>query len=337
MSDMRTILEDSAAKTFAAFEEPAVLRQVEAGEQPAAVWEAISGQGLELIFAGGSDDPWRDAGVILKACGRQVVPAPLAETLAAGAVLSAAGLDPVDGAVTLASPLTSRLVLANGRVSGTAPGVAWARQAGHVVALAGEALVVVPVSAATLTADRSIGREPRDVLVFDEAEPLASGAVAPDVPLAFGALARSAQMAGAIEAVLAMTVQYARERSQFGKPIGSFQAIQHQLAILAGHSAAATRIVDAAFDRVAEGADAEFEAAVAKIRTGEAAGAAAAIAHQVHGAIGFTDEHRLHYFTRRLWSWRTEFGSEAFWSERLGRTVAAAGSDAYWPSITAAG
>jgi acyl-CoA dehydrogenase len=334
---MRTILEDSAAKTFTSFEEPSVLRRVEAGEWPAAIWDAISGQGLELIFAGGSDDPWRDAGVILKACGRQVVPAPLAETLVAGALISATGLDPVEGAVTLASPLSSRLTLANGRLSGTAPGVAWARQSGHVVAMAGEALVVVPVAAASLSADRSIGREPRDMLTFDEVRPVSSGAISSDTALAYGAMARAAQMAGAIEAVLAMTVQYARDRSQFGKPIGSFQAIQHQLAILAGHSAAASRVVDSAFDRVADGADAAFEAAVSKIRVGEAAGAAASIAHQVHGAIGFTDEHRLHYFTRRLWSWRTEFGSEALWSERLGKAVAEAGGDAYWPSITAAG
>lgn len=153
----------------------------------------------------------------------------------------------------------------------------------------------------------------------------------------YGALARAAQMAGCIEAVLAMTVSYARERQQFGKPIGSFQAIQHQLAILAGHSAAATRAVDAAFDRMADGGDIAFEAAVAKIRCGEAAGVAASIAHQTHGAIGFTDEHRLHYYTRRLWSWRSEFGGEAYWSGVLGKKVAAVGADGFWPLVTAAG
>jgi acyl-CoA dehydrogenase len=109
------------------------------------------------------------------------------------------------------------------------------------------------------------------------------------------------------------------------------------LAILAGHSAAASRCVDAAFDRVAEGGDVGFEAAVAKIRCGEAAGVAASIAHQTHGAIGFTDEHRLHCYTRRLWSWRSEFGSEAYWSGVLGQRVAAAGADEFWPSVTGAG
>ena len=73
----------------------------------------------------------------------------------------------------------------------------------------------------------------------------------------------------------------------------------------------------------------------AKVRVGEAAGAGAAIAHQVHGAMGFTFEHRLHQFTRRLWSWRDEYGQESEWAIRLGRMVAAAGADALWPSLTA--
>jgi len=57
----------------------------------------------------------------------------------------------------------------------------------------------------------------------------------------------------------------------------------------------------------------------------------------MHGAIGFTQEHRLHYWTRRLWSWRDEFGNEAFWARRLGGAVAAAGADRLWHGITAAG
>jgi acyl-CoA dehydrogenase len=79
--------------------------------------------------------------------------------------------------------------------------------------------------------------------------------------------------------------------------------------------------------------DAVFEIAVAKIRTGEAAGLGAGIAHQAHGAIGFTYEHTLHFNTRRLWSWRAEFGAESYWSEHLGREVAARGPDQLWPLL----
>ena len=77
------------------------------------------------------------------------------------------------------------------------------------------------------------------------------------------------------------------------------------------------------------------QVAIAKVRVGEAAGAGAAIAHQVHGAMGFTYEHTLHHSTRRLWAWREEFGNETLWAERLGGMVAARGADELWPFVTA--
>jgi acyl-CoA dehydrogenase len=147
-------------------------------------------------------------------------------------------------------------------------------------------------------------------------------------------MARAAQMAGGLDAILAQAVRYASERKQFGRPIGAFQAIQHALAILAGHTAAAGAAAAGAC-RAADRGDATFEVAVAKVRAGEAAGVGAGIAHQAHGAIGFTYEHHLHFVTRRLWAWRAEFGGEGDWAQALGREVCARGTDALWPFITA--
>jgi acyl-CoA dehydrogenase len=132
-------------------------------------------------------------------------------------------------------------------------------------------------------------------------------------------------------------VKYVTERKQFGRPLAAFQAIQQNLALLAGHTAAAGMAAQQAFhvvDRTGEGGDASFEIAVAKVRTGEASGLGAGIAHQAHGAIGFTYEHSLHFVTRRLWSWRAEFGAEGHWSVVLGRAVAARGGEALWPHMT---
>jgi acyl-CoA dehydrogenase len=78
-----------------------------------------------------------------------------------------------------------------------------------------------------------------------------------------------------------------------------------------------------------------LEVAAAKIRVGEAAAEGARIAHQVLGAIGFTQEHTLHRFTRRLWAWRDDFGSESHWALRLGGLVAAKGADQLWPMLAA--
>jgi acyl-CoA dehydrogenase len=105
------------------------------------------------------------------------------------------------------------------------------------------------------------------------------------------------------------------------------------LAMLAGQVAAAIAAAEAAVEASGDAPD-EFAVAVAKARVGEAAGKGAEIAHQVNGAMGFTREHSLHYSTRRLWSWRDEFGNESYWQQRLGRKVAAAGADALWPMLT---
>jgi acyl-CoA dehydrogenase len=152
------------------------------------------------------------------------------------------------------------------------------------------------------------------------------------------ALGRSQLLAGAARAALARTVRYAGERVQFGRPIGRFQAVQQQLALAAAEVAAAGAAADAAAataQRAGLGADATaFAVAAAKARTGEAAGEVARIAHQVHGAIGFTREHDLRRWTTRLWAWRDEDGSDATWQTELGVRVLAAGPDALWPLVT---
>jgi acyl-CoA dehydrogenase len=156
-----------------------------------------------------------------------------------------------------------------------------------------------------------------------------------------GAVVRSVQMAGALEAVLDLAVGYANERVAFERPIARFQAVQHNLARLAGEVAAAIAAAGSAADAIVTAARAGFddgvflEAASAKIRVGEAAGEGAAIAHQVLGAIGFTREHVLHRFTRRLWAWRDDFGNESLWAVKLGNLVAARGADGLWPMLAA--
>src|SRR4029079_4875808 len=183
----------------------------------------------------------------------------------------------------------------------------------------GEAFVALVDRAACAIHPRdNLAGEPRDAVVFDGVAP---GAVAPapaelaDRLLAMGAVARACQMAGALRGILARTVAYAGERVAFDRPLAKFQVIQHALARLAGETAIALAASGSAADALAsDDADAEgllLEVASAKIRAGEAAGAGAAIAHQVHGAIGFSTEHPLHLYTQRLWAWRDDFGSES--------------------------
>ena len=145
---------------------------------------------------------------------------------------------------------------------------------------------------------------------------------------------RAAQLAGGVARCLDETVQYAGDRIQFSRPIAKYQVIQQYLAAMAGHMASAGAAAEMAF-RAADRGDPRFEAASAKVVTGDAAGNATSTAHQVHGAIGFTYEHILQFTTRRLWSWRAEFGAESRWAEEIGRQVAGRGADAFWPDLTA--
>jgi alkylation response protein AidB-like acyl-CoA dehydrogenase len=98
----------------------------------------------------------------------------------------------------------------------------------------------------------------------------------------------------------------------------------------AAHSAADAIARGGAFD------DAIFlEATAAKIRSSEAAQEGAAIAHQVHGAIGFTNEHILHRYTLRMLAWRDDFGNESYWAVELGNKIAKRGADEFWPLVAA--
>jgi alkylation response protein AidB-like acyl-CoA dehydrogenase len=301
---------------------------------------------------GGAGAAMADGFAVLRAAGRFAVPAPLAETLMAGWLLMRAGIAAPGGPMTIAPVHADGQITlgADGRLTGRARRIPFARNAGHIAVLAdrvglqptelpdGGERVVALVAAAGLpiSHDKSLAGEPRDTVSFDRAVPevVKPAQLDPDMIQRFGAAVRLQQMAGALDKILEQSVQWALDRSQFGRPIAKFQAVQHNLATLAGEVAAAGAAADLAAEACA-GPDLDVAAvAIAKVRAGEAAGTGAAIAHQVHGAMGFTYEHTLHHATRRLWSWREEFGNEAVWAARLGRMVAEQGADRLWPFIT---
>ena len=348
MNELQTILADTVTRLFTDRVTLDVRESAEKGQWPAALWQVVEENGLTLPqipeARGGGGGTWPDAGIVVSATGRFAVPLPLAETMVGAWLLSECGLDVPMGPLTVAPVnLADRLTLgrdgAGWRLSGTATRLPWGRAAEHVVVAADGMIALVAAGHARVEADVNLALEPRDTLVWTGA-PVAAAAPAGRLPAdacwLYGALVRSAQMAGGVEYLLAQTVRYVSERKQFDRPIGSFQAIQHQLALLAGHTAAAGSAAANAF-RAAGRGDAAFEIAVAKARTGEAAGLGAGIAHQCHGAIGFTYEHALHFVTRRLWSWRAEFGAESHWAAEIGRGVARRGADSLWPHITASG
>jgi acyl-CoA dehydrogenase len=153
-----------------------------------------------------------------------------------------------------------------------------------------------------------------------------------------GAFIRVAQAAGAMDATLAMCIEYVNTRQQFGKPLGKFQAVQQVLAIFATEAAAvnvAGAAAAAALDKAGGDANvALFEIASAKLRTNKAIGQATSIAHQVHGAIGFTQEYDLHKLTGPLLNWRSDFGNDAYWADVLGDITVKLGGEGLWAEVT---
>jgi acyl-CoA dehydrogenase len=336
--DIGTMLADQLDRLMSKRVDREALLAIEAGEFPDVLWQQVETLGVNLALvpenAGGAGLSWRESETLMRTLGRHASPIPLGETMIGAALLAQAGIQIPNSPLAIIGELLQ--LDDEGRISGGDHLVAWAPCATHLVAEAERKghryRVLIDCSSVELTACSTYGRVPSAGARLDAAEPLAHAAV--DGVDTFSALAvlRSLQIAGALQAVLALCVEYANTRQQFGKPIGKFQAIQQHLAELALHTAA-TQVAALFGCRSIDNGTARRGAAIAKIRASAAAGAGAKIAHQIFGAIGITDEHRLHYYTRRLWQWRSEAGSELAWSEELGAATLKAGGARLWADL----
>jgi alkylation response protein AidB-like acyl-CoA dehydrogenase len=353
MSSSETLVVETAARVLADLADPQTIVQKRNDAWKEPLWSSLQEIGLTLAWAsesaGGAGASLSDGFGIMREAGRAALAVPLAETLLAGWLLDRAGLAAPVGPMSIAPvrPTDHLAMDKTGRITGRARMVPFAREVDHVVVLAsaadGLAVGLVRATDCKLKPSESLAGDARDTLEFANVLPVlcgrikGSGAYEKEVLLLMGAAARAQQIAGALDRILELSVLYAQQRVAFEKPISKFQAVQHNLARLGGEVAAAAAAAASAAGTVADtGLDDEaalLEIAAAKIRCSEAAELGAGIAHQVHGAIGFTDEHILHRFTLRMLSWRDEFGDETFWSLKLGEFIAARGPQELWPLL----
>lgn len=350
-NDIRLMLVESATRLFNDHVDQKVVEAAKRDGWSDTLWHALEQAELPRVSipeeAGGAGGTLSDLAAVLRVAGRFSAPVPLAETaMLGGWMLAASGL-PVPRGPLAAGPVRDDIVSARRDgsrwiVSGTLARVPWARVATRLVLLAqgesGGAVVSVDSARCAIRPGHNLALEPRDDVILDnvvadDAAPAGASVTRTALRLR-GALARSLLMAGALECALELSVRYAQERVQFGRKIGQFQAIQQELARFAGEVAAAVAAALSAAGAVERGGDVTLAVASAKIRTAEAAREGALIAHQVHGAIGVTDEYALHHSTLRLWAWREEFGNEAEWATALGGLMHKRGADQLWPAIT---
>ena len=308
------LLGDSIEQLLAGCATPKSVREIEGGAPTAALWQAIEDSGFcDALVAeskGGAGLGLRDVFSIFEACGRHTLPLPLAQTMAARALLTQAGQTPPAGPIALAGAPRS---------SGEAIAVSYGAVADWV--LAGDASTLWLLDARQAERRRDTGSA--DGFLSWSSAALEKPALRFDSTVdlrCVEACLLAAQLSGALRRVLAVTLQYANDRVQFGRSIGKFQAIQHQLSVMAEHTEASRMAA-----RMACATDAivpdPLTAAVAKARTSEAVVTVAAMAHGVHGAIGVTEEYDLQLLTRRLHAWRLAAGSESYWNIRIGRAL----------------
>src|SRR6476661_950013 len=351
VAESDNIVAETAEKIFADLADAQTINRDNKGEWKAPLWQALTEAGLPLAWVpedcGGSGASLAEGFGVLSAAGRFAIAVPLAETMLAGWLLAEAKIASPEGAMTVApaSPKDRLTVAADGSLSGRARGVPYARDAKHFAVLAqgpkGLSIALVEAAACRIETGVNLASDGSDTVTFNNVTPVA---IKP-APKGFdqtqlmlmGAVVRSLQIAGALESMLDVSVRYSNERVAFEKKISKFQAVQHNLAKLAGESAAALAAATSAADAIASSKSFDdeifLEAVSAKVRCSEAAEKGAAIAHQVHGAIGFTSEHILHRYTLRALAWRDDFGSESYWAVKLGELVAARGADELWPLV----
>jgi len=339
MKELTNLIEESAAKLFEDFGESDGNKQMESGEFPADLWQAFVDDGwLSTMLPeddGGAGLGLAGGCVLMRLAGYHCVPLPVVESLIATSLLAKVSQINEQNLIVPAI-VTEQETAEDIKING----VPWARHAKAIAVIqetdTGCSISTVSVADIDLEIGANMAGEPRDDLSINQKHLVNTkqidGLTVSQIQ-SWLALGRAAQIAGALQKALEMTVNYANERKQFGRQIGKFQAVQQQLAVQAELSYAARCAVDAAILHL--GSEQEWECiAGAKISAAEAAGTAAKTAHAVHAAIGFTEEYALQLSTRRLWSWRDEYGSEIDWSIKLGNYLMCLDGDNLWNNLT---
>ncbi|OBK95268.1 acyl-CoA dehydrogenase [Mycobacterium asiaticum] len=303
------------------------------------LWSQLDELGLVRLTGaeavGGSGAGWYEAAELLSAAAGHGVRIPLAEHDLLGCwLLEATGL-PVDTAVRTVAVLDKQ---------GEATAVPWAAGADRVVVVwrpeGGYRVADAPVEELSITPGVNLIGEPRDAIAADltvlSGEP-ATLALVTELRLKAG-LARAIQICAALDRIVQLCIEHVTARVQFGRPLAKFQAVQHMLSDIASEAALARAATEAALaTAVSSGWSAfnlNFLVAAARSCAGHATAVVVRNAHQVHGAIGTTREHRLHEFTRAALAWRSEFGSTRYWDEQVTDAALHASAGGLWDLIT---
>ncbi|WP_163509534.1 acyl-CoA dehydrogenase family protein [Fodinicola acaciae] len=295
---------------------------VELGWTGLAVPEAYGGVGSDLL----------DVCLVAEELGRAGVATPFAPTVAGASTIAAFGteqqkqqwLPAVADGRTIAYAVGSDLVATpDHAIDGRVPFVPFAQEAADLLVITGASAALVDGDTPGITFERLdvVGNEPVHAVTFGAVsvgqQRFLSGRSTVDTAMAYATVLTCAEMVGGAQAVLDLTVEYAGQRRQFGRPIGAFQAVQHHCANMAIDLLGARFAAYEAAWRLGTGSDATIEVSTAKAVVSDAYERICALGHQVHGAIGFTAEHNLHRYLGHATAAALSFGDADFHLDRL--------------------
>lgn len=351
MSEMHEIILDTTSKIFKDLSTKELIDEVEEGKWAGELWDVLTESGITSIGVsetlGGAGGDFVDAFHVLRLAGKYAVPLPLAETMMVNWLIAENGMSPQEEPVTLTIDLNNELEIetADGGyvLNGKLKNVSWLNGSKKVFALADfgkeSVLALLPVEKAEIVEKNNLAGESIAELTFDDVniEHLKLIEINREEMLKkvmeIGGLAKAVMMSGAMERILELTIQYTKERNQFGRPLHRLQAIQQQLAILSRETIGVIVSTNFAIEAFEKGVVTK-EIANAKLQASQAVQTITEIAHQIHGAIGATHEHALHQFTRRLWTWRDEFGTENDWAMVIANQLLNSEETSLWELLT---
>ena len=352
LSESQQILKHTAQKFFAGeCPTPEVRRLMEtATAYDAELWAKMAGQGFTGIILpeeyGGMGLGKVELILLMEEAGFALLPGPFFSTVAlAGAVIAALGapehkkkyLSRIAGGEARSTvavlesgaswdPADLQMASAGGKLTGTKLFVTDAAVAEFIVVVAKNGVFAVDANAPGLRIEPMNGMDLTRKIYSVEfsntpVERLGS-TDGLDQALALAATALAAEMVGGMQRTLDLTVAYAKTRKQFGKPIGIYQAVQHQCADMYLETESSRSAVYYAAWALEENApDAAVAVAIAKMYASDAARAVGNRGIQVHGGMGFTWENDLHLYYRRAKASETMLGDAAFHRERIARLV----------------
>lgn len=341
MSEVKEMVVEVVEKVFKDKIEKETVDLLEDNQWAENIWQVLLENELHNVAVseeeGGAGGDIEDLLALYELVGKYAAPVPFIEHTLANFLLQYVGAKGNEQLTTYS--VTAPLTLADNTLQGTLKHVAWAKYAEQLVALAKEGeqtyLVVVNVADAQRIDSTNLAAEPRATLVFEKVKAFPKYALTTEQQTQltkFVTAASVSKMLGALTTAFHLSVQFSKEREQFGRPIHRFQLVQQHLAILAGEEtlmAVATANMQALLAENKE----RNEVAYARLRMDEASRIVATSAHQVHAAIGVTHEHRLHQFTRRLWAWRDEDFTASYWKKQLAKDALTSKLD-LWESLT---